>query len=30
MLGLSERLGFKKHHVEEDSIKVLLNLDNTS
>ncbi len=29
MLGLSERLGFQKHHVEEDSIKVLLNLDNT-
>jgi len=29
MLGLSERLGFKRHHIEEDSIKVLLNLDNT-
>lgn len=29
MLGLSERLGFKRHHTEEDSIKVLLNLDNT-
>ncbi|MCS7164132.1 MAG: GNAT family N-acetyltransferase [Thermodesulfovibrio sp.] len=30
MLGLAERLGFVKHHVEEDSIKVLLNLENDS
>lgn len=29
MLRLAERLGFKKHHDEEDSIKVLLNLDST-
>lgn len=25
MIGLSERLGFKKHHIEEDSIKVVLH-----
>ena len=30
MLGLAERLGFKRHHVEEDNVKVLLNLDSTS
>ncbi|MGC9046249.1 MAG: GNAT family N-acetyltransferase [Thermodesulfovibrio sp.] len=30
MLGLSDRLGFKKHHVEEDSVKVVLNLDTVS
>lgn len=29
MLGLSERLGFQKYQVEDDSIKVLLNLDST-
>lgn len=29
MLKLAERLGFKKHHDEEDSVKVLLNLDST-
>ncbi|MCS7215359.1 MAG: GNAT family N-acetyltransferase [Thermodesulfovibrio sp.] len=28
MLGLADRLGFVKHHIEEDSIKVLLNLEN--
>jgi acetyltransferase len=30
MLGLAERLGFKKHHIEEDTVKVVLNLDSTS
>lgn len=30
MLGLAERLGFVKHHVEEDSVKVLLNLDSNT
>lgn len=29
MLRLAEKLGFKKHREEEDSIKVLLNLDST-
>jgi len=29
MIGLSERLGFKKDRVEEDSIKVVLHLDST-
>jgi len=30
MLGLADRLGFKKHQIEEDTVKVLLNLDSTS
>lgn len=30
MLGLAERLGFTRHHVEEDSVKVLLNIENSS
>ncbi|MDI6865417.1 bifunctional acetate--CoA ligase family protein/GNAT family N-acetyltransferase [Thermodesulfovibrio yellowstonii] len=30
MLGLAERLGFVRHHVEDDSVKVLLNLENNS
>ncbi len=30
MLGLAERLGFAKHSVEEDSVKVLLNLDHNA
>jgi len=29
MIGLSERLGFKKDRVEEDSIKVVLHIDST-
>ncbi|MCX8033745.1 MAG: bifunctional acetate--CoA ligase family protein/GNAT family N-acetyltransferase [Thermodesulfovibrio sp.] len=30
MLGLAERLGFVRHHVDDDSIKVLLNLESDS
>lgn len=30
MLGLADRLGFKRHHVEEDSIKVVLHLDSSA
>ncbi len=29
MIGLADRLGFKKYRDEEDSVKVLLNLDST-